>query len=55
MQQVVEYLSFLLQVLLVTRAPVGITSAIFTLIFSLTTGIIKKITKHNNTQKENTW
>ena len=39
----------------VTRAPVGITSASFTLIFPLTTGIIKKITKHNNTQKENTW
>ena len=38
----------------VTRAPVGITSASFTLIFPLTTGIIKKITKHNNTQKENT-
>ena len=33
-------------------APVGIASARFTLIFSLTTGIIKKITKCNKKQKE---
>ena len=32
-------------------APVGIASASFTLIFSITTGIIKK-TKHNKKQKE---
>ena len=32
--------------------PVGMASAIFTLIFSLTTGIIKKITGHNKKQKE---
>ena len=36
-------------------APVGIASASFTLIFSLTTGIIKKITKHNKQQKEKAW
>ena len=30
---------------------VGIASASFTLIFSLTTGIVKKITKHNKKQK----
>ena len=37
----------------VVGAPVGIASATFTLICCLTTGIIKKITKHNKTQKEN--
>ena len=31
----------------VVGAQVGITNASFTVIFSLTTGIIKKITKHN--------
>ena len=31
----------------VAGAPVGILSAFFTLILSLTTGIAKKITKHN--------
>ena len=35
----------------VVGAPVGIVSASFTLIFSLTTEIIKKITKYNNKQK----
>ena len=30
---------------------VGIASASFTLIFSLATGIVKKITKHNKKQK----
>ena len=33
-------------------APVGIASASFTLIFSLTTGIVKKITGYNKKQKE---
>ena len=31
----------------VAGAQVGITNTSFSLIFSLTTGIIKKITKHN--------
>ena len=35
----------------IVGAPVGIASASFTLIFSLTTGIIKKITKHNKKKK----
>ena len=34
---------------------VGIVSARFTLIFSLTTGIVKKITKYGNKQKEKAW
>ena len=33
-------------------APIGIVGASFTLIFSLTTGIVKKTTKHNKKQKE---
>ena len=33
-------------------APVGIVSASFTLILSLTTGIIKKLQKYDNKQKE---
>ena len=33
-------------------APVGIASASFTLIFSITTGIIKKIINYNNKEKE---
>ena len=36
----------------IVRAPVGIASASFSLIFSLTTGIVKKITKFNKKQKE---
>ena len=36
----------------VAGAPVGITSASFTLFFSLTTGIVKKIIKHNKKQKK---
>ena len=36
----------------VIEAPVGIASTCFTLIFSLTTGIIKKITKCNKKEKE---
>ena len=36
----------------IVGVPVGIASVSFTLIFSLTTGIIKKITKHNKNQKE---
>ena len=39
----------------VVGVPVGITSASFTLIFSPTTGIIKKITKHNKKQIEKVW
>ena len=39
MEQVIEYLSFLLQVLL--GVPVGIASASFTLIFSFITVIVK--------------
>ena len=35
----------------VVGAPVGIVNASFTLIFSLTTEKIKKITKYNNKQK----
>ena len=35
--------------------PVGIASANFTLICSLTIGIIKKITKNNKKQKEIAW
>ena len=35
----------------IVGAPVGVVSASFTLIFSLTTEIIKKITKYNNKQK----
>ena len=36
----------------VVGATVEIASAISTLIFSLTTGIVKKITKHNKKEKE---
>ena len=36
----------------VVGTPLGIASAILTLIFSLTKGIIKKIAKHNKKQKE---
>ena len=36
----------------VVGARIGIISASFTLIFSLTTGMIKKITKHNKKQIE---
>ena len=36
----------------IVGAPAGIATVSFTLIFSLTTGIIKKITKHNKNQKE---
>ena len=36
----------------VAGAPVGIASAIFTLMFSLTTGIIKKFTKYNKKKKK---
>ena len=39
----------------VVGAPVGIASTNFTLFFSLTTGIIKKNTKHNKKQKEKAW
>ena len=35
-------------------APVGIACASFTLIFSLTKGIVKKITEYNKKQKEKT-
>ena len=36
-------------------ALIRIAGASFTLIFSLTIGIIKKITKHNKKQKEKAW
>ena len=36
----------------IVGAPVGIASASFTLFFSLTTGIVKKITEYNKKQKE---
>ena len=36
----------------VVSAPVGIASAGFTIVFSVATGIIKKIIKHNKKQKE---
>ena len=36
----------------IVGAPVGIASAFFTLIFSLTTGIVKKNTEYNKKQKE---
>ena len=39
----------------VVGASVGIAGASFTLIFSLTTGIIKQITAYNKKQKEKTW
>ena len=35
-------------------APVGIASACFTLIFSIATGIVKKISEYNKKQKEKT-
>ena len=36
-------------------APVGIASASFTLIFSLTTGIVKKLLNITRKKKEKTW
>ena len=39
----------------VVGAPVGIASAGFTILFSLATGIRKKIIKNNEKQKEKTW
>ena len=36
----------------IVGAPVRIASASFTLFFSLTTGIVKKITEYNKKQKE---
>ena len=36
----------------VVGAPIGIAGASFTLIFSLTTGIVKKNTNHNKKQKK---
>ena len=36
----------------IVGAPVGIAGPSFTLIFSLSTGIVKKIIKHNKKQKE---
>ena len=39
----------------VVGAPVGKARASFALIFSLTTGIIKKITEYNKKQKEKPW
>ena len=48
MQQVVEYQLFHLQV----GIPVGITSASLTLIFSLTTGIVKKLLNITRNKKK---
>ena len=42
---------FIISLTSVVGAPVGIASASFTLTFSLTLGIIKKIAKHNKKQK----
>ena len=39
----------------VIGAPVGITSASFSLIFSLTTGIIKKLLNITRKKKEKAW
>ena len=50
MQQVVEYQLFHLQVLF--EAPVGIASASFTLIFSVTTGIVKKLLNITRNEKK---
>ena len=51
MQQEVQAVSTILFTS-VSGAPVGIASADFTSIFTLTTGVIKKITKHNKKQEE---
>ena len=51
LQQVVVFLTSIISFTTVIGAPVGIASAIFTLFFSLTTGIIKNllsITKNEN-------
>ena len=48
MQQVVEFVSSVS----IVGAPFRIAGASFTLIFSVTTGIIKKTAKHNKKQKE---
>ena len=42
---IISFISFI-------GVPAGIASASFTLIFSITAGIIKKMTKHNNKEKE---
>ena len=39
----------------IVGAPVGIASASFSLIFSLATRIVKKITEYNKKEKEKTW
>ena len=39
----------------IVGAPVGIASASLTLIFSITTGIVKKITGYNKKQKAKSW
>ena len=39
----------------IVGAPVGITSAIFTLIFSVTTGITKKLLNITRKKKEKAW
>ena len=36
----------------IAGAPIGIASASLTLIFSLTTGIVKKVTEYNKKQKD---
>ena len=49
LQQVEEYLS--ISFASVIDAPAGIASASFTLVFSLTTGIIKKSCKQQETKR----
>ena len=53
MQQVVEYQLF--QFSSVIGAPAGIASASFTLIFSLATGIGKKLLDITKKEKEKAW
>ena len=52
MQQIVEYQLFHLKVLLVHQSPVGIASASLTLIFSLTTRIVKKLLNVTRNKKK---
>ena len=48
-----EYLKFYLKN--IVGAPVWIASASLTLIFFLTTGVVKKITEYNKKQKRKAW
>ena len=42
----------IISLITIVGAPVGIASAVFTIVFCLATGIIKKIIKDNKKQKE---